>query len=373
MVMQESAGPREQTERFGIGYIPTLDGWRAIAIAMVLANHSATVPDAERFPWLRAGVLGVWIFFAISGFLICSRLLGELGATGRISLSSFYTRRAFRILPPYVAYLCVLALLSLAGFVRVSRAEWISCVTFTRNYLPEVLASQPFTGHLWSLAVEEHFYLIFPALLIYCGVRRAAPAIIFLSVMIAAWRFVGSRIDSIDRIIPGLPFHRTDTCLDALLLGCLFAILIDDPARRTRAYRLLTVPVWLGLLGAYVALVVLPIPLAPAFRAWIAPALLVGTALRPGALPGRILEWGPLRWIGRLSYSLYLWQTLFLVGGMEKFMFAPTLQTRPMNLLAVFTCAILSHYLIEQPAIRLGRSIARERSFQAVSPAPMPS
>ncbi|MBV8072845.1 MAG: acyltransferase, partial [Acidobacteriaceae bacterium] len=150
-------------------YIPTLDGWRAVAIGMVIAYHASMVPfgtvEAYRSSWaylLRFGHIGVALFFGISGFLITTLLLREEARNGRISLSKFYIRRCFRILPAYYALLGSITILGLI----TSRAELMSSLCFVRNYIHEGAGGGSYvTGHLWSLAVEEHFYLLWPGLL----------------------------------------------------------------------------------------------------------------------------------------------------------------------------------------------------------------
>ena len=165
------------------GYIPTLDGWRAIAILMVLVDHALffgfRASRVALWPVPPAlGLHGVNLFFALSGFLITSRLLEEWRVTGAISLRGFYIRRAFRILPAALLVLAATATLGLVGLIPVSRMEVLGAVFFFRNYLPG--ASYPdatgfFTEHYWSLAVEEHFYLAWPALLLLTLRKRWAP------------------------------------------------------------------------------------------------------------------------------------------------------------------------------------------------------
>src|ERR1700749_3377907 len=111
------------------GYLPTLDGWRSIAIMAVLLDHGTAelkwIPKSQYF---RTGPNGVSLFFAISGFLICSRLLEEESVRGHISLKDFYIRRACRILPPAFAYLAVVGVLGIAGCILVTPLEWLSCI-----------------------------------------------------------------------------------------------------------------------------------------------------------------------------------------------------------------------------------------------------
>jgi peptidoglycan/LPS O-acetylase OafA/YrhL len=163
------------------GYIPTLDGWRAIAILLVLVDHTIFRTFLP-YRWTLVGGHGVEIFFILSGYLITGKLL-EDG-----SLRRFYTRRAFRILPILFAYLLVASML---GFVLhripLLRSEVISSALFVRNYFAYVAATSSgvawFTAHLWSLAIEEQFYLIWPLVLLSVGKgtpRRQALAVTLL-------------------------------------------------------------------------------------------------------------------------------------------------------------------------------------------------
>ena len=348
-------------------YLPTLDGWRAIAILGVMVCHAGdavfhpegTYPHAGWHAFTRHGALGVDIFFGISGFLICSRLLDEQRESGRIRLGRFYTRRAFRILPPYLTYLAVLAVLAATGLVAIGPKAWLSCLLFFRNYLPGPQGAGDYTGHFWSLSVEEHFYLLWPGLLLLCGIPRARRLVVCLAAGIAAWRLVEFRQAWLARCLPGVGFFpRTDIRLDGLLWGCWAALLLQAPGWRARLERWLSPWAWLLLLGAFAACVHCQPPLAMMWQAVLIPLLLLGTVLHPGAPAGRLLETAALRWVGRLSYSLYLWNSLFF-AGMDKPRPLPLgpLQELPWSILPVFACAALSYYLVERPMIRLGHSL----------------
>ena len=213
------------------GYLPTLDGWRAIAIVAVLLDHTVEYSGLGHYPKLlsltHTGPNGVSLFFAISGFLICSRLLEEKRAFGQISLRGFYIRRACRILPPAMFYLLVIGALSLCGLIIVSPGEWWSSALFFRNYLPGDWINRGWGGytiHYWSLAVEEHFYFLWPAALVFLGKKRARWFALSLAFAVAAWRTWDFNRHWFDRLIPGLLFgSRTDVRMDALLLGCVAA------------------------------------------------------------------------------------------------------------------------------------------------------
>lgn len=354
-----------QTRPATSGYLPTLDGWRAIAILGVMVAHGTAsllgvdgaFANERLYALSRYGAMGVDVFFGISGFLICSRLIEEHRARGRINLTGFYIRRFFRILPPYFALLAALALLS--GVFAVSSGELLSSVFFLRNYYAPAAESGWYTGHLWSLAVEEHFYLLWPGLLVLWGVRRARWGCAALSLLIAVWRVAEFRLQIGETLIPGLGFYtRTDIRLDALLWGCWFALMLSDPQTRERLARLMSGQVWLVTLGALVAVVAAQPPLAMLWQSLLIPVLVIGTVLRPAGVVGRFLELSGLRWIGRMSYSLYLWQQLWLVGDGTASTLPFGLQTPPLNVVLVFACAAISYYGIERPMIKAGHRLA---------------
>lgn len=349
-----------------VEYLPTLDGWRAIAIAAVIVSHArATLAEmgvhGKVLAYALYGRLGVDLFFAISGFLICSRLLGEERLAGRISLSGFYVRRTFRILPLYFAYLATLSALAVTASLPVTAGELWACVLFYKNYDS---SEGTFTNHFWSLCVEEHFYLLWPFFLLAAGARRAywiTPAVAFL---VHCWRSLDSRLHVFARAFPdaGLMW-RTDTRIDSLLWGC-FAALVYFRHDRLRF------PVWSqwALPAALVGAIAFSAPALPLLYATLFPLLILSTVTRPGTLLGRFLELPPLRWVGRLSYSLYVWQTLFLQapsGPIPDWLLR--LQRWPINLCMIVLCGVLSHYLLERPMVRVGRLLAKSPARAAGS------
>ena len=349
------------------GYIPTLDGWRAIAILGVILHHvtvSFVYPDGP-FPNARAlgisralGDWGVEIFFAISGFLICTRLLQEREQTGEIGLKSFYLRRAFRILPPYFLYLAVLGVIAFVGLAQVEAKEWWGCALFVRNYLtaPTPPFTGWYTGHFWSLSVEEHFYLFWPLLLVICGNKRARIVVVVLALIIMLWRTLDERLELVQI---GHITHRTDTRIDGLLWGCWAALLLAVPAYKSWITQWFSVWIWLGVSGLLVVMSRYSHTVEMAAKPFFLPWLLLGTILHPTTLFSRVLELGPVRWIGKVSYSLYLWQQLFLMGSMKVTRPFPMgwLQELPLNVMAAFACAMASYYIVERPVLRLGQRI----------------
>ena len=190
------------------------------------------------------GEVGVELFFAISGLLICSRLLDEESRTGQISVNGFYLRRVFRILPAAIFYLLVIAILAALHVIPVFPVDWFASLFFFRNYamLFEYLNHSPlplhwYTGHFWSLSMEEHFYLVLPAVLVvFKRTRRWVLA--GMAVSVALWRMVLTHVIHRD-----YQFNfRTDTHVDALLIPAMIALALY-PLTRNQAARKY-IPAW---------------------------------------------------------------------------------------------------------------------------------
>ncbi len=343
------------------GYLPSLDGWRAVAILWVLQGHSALwrLGPLSNL-WLRwTDSRGVQLFFALSGFLICTRLLREERRFGSISLRSFYTRRLFRIQPAALTYLLVVVILAACGVIPHFWSGIIGAALMVRNIWPLALPSGFwYTAHFWSLAVEEHFYLLLPGFLVL--VRRSRLAILLgTTVALEAWRMV---VLSTPQLQSGLGWQlsqRTDMVMGGILLGSVFAVALTHDRLRRLAVTLLHP--WVALL--YTAFVFVEVQrhhssLMQMSLISVYPVLIVATVLHEHSLLSRFLELTPVRFIGRISYSLYLWQQLFS-NGEEKAdphsLYAHTLLCWG----ASFACAIASYYLIETPLIRRGHKIAK--------------
>ena len=344
------------------GYLPTLDGWRAIAIGLVLVDHTvnSTACAAGSLQWcgrITVGQTGVNLFFGISGFLICSRLLQEFQRTQRISLAGFYIRRAFRILPPALLYLATMTTLALTRQILVSKAELVGSLLFFRNYLG--FESGFYTAHFWSLSLEEQFYLFWPTLLIGLLAlprRWGAPCAAGLALAVAGWRHasLGRALMMYGHLPPGFVF-RTGVRADGLLLGAALAL-----ALRSGAVRLERAPgwMWASLLVIYIA-VVSHFGMQPTiWESALVPVLIAWTAYHPAAVPSRILEWPALSWVGRISYGLYIWQQFFFPWAHIAAPL-PAVQRSPLGIPAALACAAASYYLLERPALRLGHRLAR--------------
>jgi peptidoglycan/LPS O-acetylase OafA/YrhL len=343
-----------------------LDGWRALSIGLVILHHSpiqCAVPILG--PLLQSlahiGEVGVELFFAISGLLICSRLLDEESRFGQISVTGFYVRRFFRILPAATFYLLVVAILGALHVIPLFPLDWFGALFFFRNYvmLFEYLNHSPlplhwYTGHFWSLSMEEHFYLILPAVLV--GFKKLRFwALAGLAVAVALWRWVLTHV-----MHSNYQFNfRTDTHVDALLIPAMIALALYPLIRNEAARRY--IPAWSFPIFVALELLLLTtrVPFFSTLQAILLPLLILSTVLHSNTVQGRILESKPLRWIGWISYSLYLWQQLFF--GVN-FVGSPPglalLRKPPINLVALLVCATFSHYVIEKRFIRLGHKLA---------------
>jgi peptidoglycan/LPS O-acetylase OafA/YrhL len=354
-------------------YLPTLDGWRALSIALVIMHH-VQVGCKLRYlgALLRAisnfGEVGVELFSGISGLLICSGLLDEEATHGQISIKSFYVRRFFRILPAAFFYLLVVAILALFGLIPLRALDWFGALLFFRNYVMvlEYLHHSPlelhwYTGHFWSLSTEEHFYLVLPAILV--AFRRSRLWILGgLALAVALWRSVLAHLVHSD-----YQFNfRTDTHVDALLIPAMIAVALYPLLQNHAVTRY--IPAWSTplLIALEIGLLTTRIPFAFTLQAVLIPLLLVSTVLHPNTILGSVLEFKPVRWIGWISYSLYLWQQLFF--GLN-FVASPprlaVLRENPVNLIALLVCATFSYYVVEKPFVRLGHRLATTSTARA--------
>lgn len=332
--------------------IPSLDGLRAISIALVMVGHSADCNNAPRFlsHFNHLGNFGVRCFFIISGFLITTLLLKEREKTGSISMRGFYVRRALRIFPPSLTYIGIIAIFYALGWLTLLPGDLTHAITYTMNYH---IHRAWWLDHLWSLSVEEQFYILWPGLIWLAGTRRGLKV---------AWGVVF--VVPVIRATMWFVFHASDSAMtkhfeanaDALSTGCLLSMNFNWLGavgwyRRFQSSRVFWI-VALGLvLGGHGLFAVSPASfyIAGQSIANLGTALCVDWAVRNyNSSIGRILNWGPIVYIGALSYSLYLWQNAFLNPDWNAW---PAML--PVNLLLAFGMAIASYYAIEQPFLRL--------------------
>jgi len=337
-------------------YLPTLDGWRAIAITMVVASHALTAQSEHggglvNLLTFRMGTLGVMLFFAISGYLICTRLLVEQESTGSISLPSFYIRRIFRILPAAWIYLAVVAGLGAAGIVTARWRDIAPAAFFYANYAPP---QSWFTGHYWSLALEEHFYCLWPAILVVTGRRRAIGIAAVLIALSAALRLRFASSGD----LPGYTHLR----LDAFMFPCILAILLRRESFAKRFAAAMRPAGWVSLVAVFAmgvaAAVLFPVLREPQriFQSAVLPVIIAATVHRPGDWVGRFLRLPALECLGRASYSVYLWQQL--VFGFAPGNWPARAVSLPLLIGGLLVISEASRRSIEEPFIKAGKRLA---------------
>jgi peptidoglycan/LPS O-acetylase OafA/YrhL len=361
--------------------MPGLDGLRALAVLAVIAYHL-------HLGWAPGGMLGVGVFFTLSGYLITDLLLGQHETTGTLQLADFWRRRARRLLPALSVLLAVVAAwVTLLDRPQLSalRGVVVAAVGYVTNWWLIAQHSSYFAqfgppsplGHLWSLAVEEQFYLVWPWLL-WLGLRwtRGRPGTRSRLAAATALLAALSAIEMATLYRPGYDptriYDGSDTRAFALLIGAALAFVW--PSRHLRggitrgARRILD---GAGVTG--LAVIVGLICCTHEYSAFlyrggmvllsVATALVVGTAASPASRIGRALGWGPLRWLGVRSYGIYLWHYPIIVlttpaSGRD------TLARGALQVAASIGVAELSWRYIEEPVRRgaIGRCLTRARA-----------
>ena len=344
---------------FERGRIPGLDGLRAIAVIMVIMAHACQTTGFPKFDFLSLiaphGGLGVEIFFVISGFLITNLLLREIRRTQRISLKSFYVRRSLRIFPAYACLLLTVFVVAQLGFASVTSRDWLAAVTYTLNFVHRPAWE---VGHGWSLSIEEHFYLLWPLVLLILGtVRSGRIAVCCLAFCFTARWVVLLAFPQLTPMAELWTFTRLDT----IAVGCLLCLLVNNDVWRERLNRVCqfrgAIAVYLGLLiisaGVCELSGKLSVGVGYSVNSVLIALLLWSVLLRSESGLGRFLEQDWLVAIGVRSYSIYLWQQLFLHPYRHDL-----LSTFPQNIVLAFGAACISYNLIELPALKLKSRIA---------------
>ena len=369
-----------------MGYLPGLDGIRAIAVIGVLLYHAD-------LPFMPGGFLGVDVFFVLSGFLITSLILEELDRSGRVDFARFYLGRARRLVPALV--LVLLATSIAAAFIyrdaaRQVAADVLASVFYVNNWW-YVLADQSyfeFIGrpallkHLWSLSVEEQFYLIWPAVayLVYRRARRRGLAVVALVLALAstAWMAALSVMNGYpDYADPSRAYFGTDSHAMGLLIGAALAT-AWRPGRLARKVPrggaiILTLVAVASLVG-----VLWFLAFVGEFTPWLyrggflvialVTALLIAMATHPAIKFGAVLGMQPLRYIGQRSYGLYLWHwPIFMVTRPGLDIALDGVPLLMLRLALTFGIAELSFRFVEMPIRRgaIDRFVKRWREGEA--------
>jgi peptidoglycan/LPS O-acetylase OafA/YrhL len=342
--------PAQLLKGLGQREIPMLNGLRAIAVLCVVLYH-AGLP--------APGGFGVLVFFVLSGFLITWLLLNEFRKTGDLSFRNFYARRSLRIFPAFYAYSALLLGFLVLLHKHIDVPQAVASLLYVNDYF-QAIYGDPGTGlsHTWSLAVEEQFYLIWaPALLVLLRRRKVLPALVTAILTLWVYRlalvFFG--------VHSGYIYEAFDTRADHLLIGCLLAFLLFEK-RWNRFVRFACRPEVVAVnIAVLVVLNALEFHYGDTFRdtvAFVVEPVLVAMSI-PGlinfsnGLVGRFMESGPISGLGRISYSVYLYQQI-AIGPVQKALHAqPLLVRAAASLVVTVVAALFSYHFIERPFLRL--------------------
>lgn len=342
-----------------LAYSPALDGIRALAVLAVTAYH-------YNYSWARGGFLGVDTFFVLSGFLITTLLVLEFRRTSSIRLTAFWARRARRLLPALLVVLCFVA--AYVHFVVVPwdririRNDMLATLFYVANWrflfdkqsYFEIFSAASPVRHMWSLAIEEQYYLVWPLVVLAClRLGRGSVRVLgIVCVVGGAASIVAMQL----RFAPGDPtkaYYATDARAHTILIGALLAVVADTwhPGERARgAIALAGVVAGIAVVGAWYA--------ASGTAAWYyhggsAVFAVVAAALIAGALQrspvSAVLSFGPLPWIGRISYGLYLWHWPIDVWLVPSRVHLGSASLNLVRLALTFAAATASYEAIERP------------------------
>jgi peptidoglycan/LPS O-acetylase OafA/YrhL len=359
-----------------IGYIPALDGMRAVAVGLVIAYHLG-------YSGVAGGFIGVEVFFVLSGWLVCALLMNEQQRTGGIALAGFWVRRARRLLPAVVVVVAGTVLMASIADPRglaELRTQAIAAITYHLNWRLIVDQQSYFAAaegpsgleHLWSLSIEEQFYLFFPLLATFVLARRTRVSAVRLVLLFALVSTVLRWVLYTPDADPSRVYFGADTRLSGLLLGVALGLFWTPNRLRPHASRRFTLT--MDLVAVAGALVVawyafgLDEHRTAAFRGGftavqLATLAVLAVAVYPApTMTARLLSAAPLRWVGQRSYGIYLihWPVIVFLSD------APGEQPETpiavgVEVTLVLGLAALSYRYVEQPVRTRGiRRSARD-------------
>ena len=349
-------------------YVPALDGLRAFGVLVVIAYHM-------NMPWAPGGLLGVTMFFVLSGYLITCLLLAEFDYSGTISLKDFWYRRVRRIIPAVVT--CVIGTAALCtlfnhALLTKMRPDMIPTLLFFNNwwqivhnvsYFENLGAPSPLT-HCWSLSIEEQFYVIWPIVLLIClklGVKRTniqKGLVVFICISALLMALLFSPTEDPSRV-----YYGTDTRAFSLMIGALLAFLwpyskltdssgSDMSGQGRLVFNIVGFAAFAGL--------VLMVGFSNGFSPFIyrgglvlcsvLTALTMAVLVHPASILSRVFALKPLVWIGKISYGMYLWHfPILLLMTPGNLAGQAPLWLRFLQLAVVFGVSAFSYYCIENP------------------------
>lgn len=339
-------------------HFPQLDGLRGVAVLIVVIGHTFVFRLGLGYAWTHFALLGVLIFFVLSGFLITGLLCAEERRFNNISLRRFYLRRVLRILPAFFAFILTIGLLIHLGLVIDT--PW-STVAVSLVFLKNIGGTGLTLAHLWSLSLEEQFYLVWPVLFSVVGRRKILAPTLGVILAIVIYRTTAITLAPHLHGV-GIFELRSDFRMDSILVGCALALSLDRAELFTQFspfLRWATHPVWILPTLLFWTLYCDVPPLWSVYltiQTILVCGLVFNTIVFPDSVLGRLLELGPICFLGLISYSLYLWQQVFLVTNDPDWGLVRDL---PFCLFACVAVAMLSYFIVERPFLRLKGRFSR--------------
>lgn len=349
-------------------YIKSFDGIRAIAIILVVLGHAKNTIHVQSgfsqylIELIANSSLGVRLFFVLSGYLITMLLLKEIQTNKTINIKSFHQKRAIRIFPVCYSFIVSIFILNSICNWNISLENFVSAATFTWNYQglwnnAPWGAGNWFLGHLWTLSLEAQFYLIWPIFLGILGVYRSRNCALCIMILLPFIRVVSYFLFPSQRGLLGMMFH---TAIDSIMVGCYIAIinnykhnyfkkeLINFVKQKNIFIFLLFI--WIFLISPTLGYLVrgFGISFGITIDAIASGLLIAWLHNNPSTVISKFLSNAILVYIGKISYSLYLWQQLFLTDLNTTF-----LGQFPLNIAFSFLAAVISYHLIEKPCLKL--------------------
>jgi len=345
-------------------HLPALDGLRAVAVFLVVFYHFG----------IRAapGGLGVIIFFVLSGFLITWLLLAEDERFGTVSVRKFCARRFLRICPVFYFYWLLLTVLLLLLHKKIVWEQAIASALFASNYYQAILGD-PNTGfsHTWALSVVAQFYLLWPAIFLALRKDRIRLAKALAGIILAVWAYRGL-LHSVLGVAQGYVFEAFDTRADHLAIGCLLAVMLrsgllsgfwrtvcSGPAMGLVTAFLLASSTLAENLGGVAYRDTVGFVVNPVLSAIMIAQLI---AFRRST-PWSWIDWKWMRYLGRISYSIYLYQQIVIEPSTRALLAYPRAVQLAGCVASVIAAASISHFLVENPSLRIKNRLQRTPSW----------
>lgn len=348
-------------------YIKGFDALRCYSIVLVVVTHLGVAHIFEEGSYLRdhvfyffSGAAGVNTFFAISGFLITTLILNEIKVTGSFNIKSFFIRRFLRLLPPVIPFFIAIFFFMKLGYIRETMVGLFFSIFYLFNFVPKAKAFwSTELSHTWSLAVEEQFYVIWAFIFSFLNSKKITFLILILLILCV---FVSYFLPSISLTIQGNRYLLEDVfftmrwtipAIGPILIGALFAILNflnwKNITEKIKGNNALLLCLFLFISPFYVPNFLLPI--LNLFHGLGVAAILLWIANNQSHSIINVLEWKPIKYIGTISYGIYIWQGFFVRTGSEM---TPKIWVHdfPQNVMFALLISVVSYEFFEKKILR---------------------